>query len=71
LAVSSGRGRRAAVAALAFAVFGFLVGLSFTLGSGDAVDLAYHLAMLPVLMATAVLVARRRATPVQNTQKSP
>jgi peptidoglycan/LPS O-acetylase OafA/YrhL len=53
------RGRRVALAALAFAIFGFFVGLSFTVGSGDAIDLAYHAVMLPVLMVTAALLALR------------
>lgn len=57
------RGRRAALAALAFAIFGFLVGLSFTLGSGDAIDLGYHLVMLPVLAGTALLLAANRHQP--------
>lgn len=57
LARSPARGRRAALAALGFAIFGFSVGLSFTIGSGDTIDLAYHLAMLPVLIATALLLA--------------
>jgi peptidoglycan/LPS O-acetylase OafA/YrhL len=55
------RGRRVAQFALGFAILGFLVGLSFTLGSGDAIDLIYHLVMLPILVATAVLVGRGRA----------
>jgi multisubunit Na+/H+ antiporter MnhF subunit len=59
LARSPARGRRVALAALGFAIFGFLVGLSFTVGSGDTIDLAYHLVMLPVLVATAALLARR------------
>ncbi len=53
---ATARGRRAALGALAFAIFGFLVGLSFTVGSGDTIDLAYHLVMLPVLVATAALL---------------
>lgn len=65
------RGRRIALSAVGFAVFGFLVGLSFTLGSGDTIDLVYHLAMLPVLVATAVLLARHStARGVPNPQKS-
>ena len=52
------RGRRAALAALAFAIVGFIVGLTFTLRGGDAADLAYHATMLPVLVATTVLLAR-------------
>jgi hypothetical protein len=59
LARSPARGRRVAVAALSFAIFGFLVGLSFTIGSGDTIDLVYHAVMLPVLALTAALLARR------------
>ena len=57
------RGRRVPLLALGFAIFGFLVGLSFTLDSGDTIDLVYHLVMLPVLVVTAVLVARWDARP--------
>ncbi|MGN6872828.1 MAG: hypothetical protein ACTHMY_30955 [Solirubrobacteraceae bacterium] len=69
LARSPARGRRVALAALGFAIFGFFVGLSFTVGSGDTIDLAYHVAMLPVLMATAALVALGTRGVVQNPQK--
>ncbi len=69
-----GRGRRAALAAVVFAIFGFLIGLSFTLGSGDAIDLIYHATMLPVLVATAVLLVRTDApagaSRVHNARKS-
>ncbi len=51
--------RRVPLFAVGFAIFGFLVGLSFTVGSGDTIDFAYHLLMLPVLVATAALIARR------------
>lgn len=54
------RGRRRALMAVAFAIFGFLVGLSFTVRGGDAIDLAYHAAMLPVFIGTGALLARRR-----------
>jgi hypothetical protein len=54
------RGRRIPLFALGFAIFGFLVGLSFTVGSGDTIDLVYHLVMLPVLVATALFVAGAR-----------
>jgi peptidoglycan/LPS O-acetylase OafA/YrhL len=54
-----GRGRGAALAGVGFAIVGFLVGLSFTLGSGDTIDLTYHVVMLPALVATAVLLARQ------------
>ena len=58
-----GRGRGAARFSVAFAIFGFIVGLTFTVDSGDAIEVAYHLTMLPVLVATAALLARRRAAP--------
>jgi uncharacterized membrane protein YphA (DoxX/SURF4 family) len=51
---------RAALPAVAFAIFGFLVGLRFTIGGGDALDLAYHATMLPLLIATALLLTRTR-----------
>ncbi|HKO26736.1 MAG TPA: hypothetical protein VJU80_04700 [Solirubrobacteraceae bacterium] len=51
------RGRRVALSALGFAIFGFFVGLSFTVGSGDTIDLVYHAVMLPVLIVTALLMA--------------
>jgi hypothetical protein len=53
------RGRRPALAALAFAVFGFIVGLTFTISGGAAIDLAYHLTMLPVLVLTIASLLRR------------
>jgi hypothetical protein len=42
----------AAIAATAFAIVGFLVGLSFTLRGGDGIDVAYHATMLPLLLLT-------------------
>jgi peptidoglycan/LPS O-acetylase OafA/YrhL len=59
---SVARSRRVALSAVGFAVFGFLVGLTFTLGGGSPVDLAYHLVTLPVLVATALLLASRPPT---------
>ena len=49
--------RRAAAAALAFAVAGFLLGLSFTIDDGG-VELAYHVAVLPVLVVGLALAIR-------------
>ena len=57
-------GRRAALPALGFAIFGFIVGLTFTARGGQPVDLTYHAVTLPVLMLTAVLLLR--ATPVHR-----
>jgi hypothetical protein len=51
------RGRRAALAAVVFAIVGNIVGLTFTVDSGDTIDLIYHVVMLPVLLAIALLLA--------------
>jgi hypothetical protein len=55
------RGRTVALGATGFAIFGFLVGLTFTVRGGSPADLIYHLTMLPVLVATLVLLLRREA----------
>lgn len=57
---SPARGSASALRSARFAIFGFIVGLTFTVRGGDAIDLAYHVAMLPVLIFTAVLLSRRR-----------
>ena len=49
----------AALGAVGFAIFGFIVGLTFTISGGSAVDLAYHAVMLPILVATAVQLRPR------------
>jgi ferric-dicitrate binding protein FerR (iron transport regulator) len=61
-ALASGRrwGQTAATAATGFAIFGFVLGLSLTLGGGDTLDIAYHASMLPVLIITAILLTRLR-----------
>ncbi|MFL5848323.1 MAG: hypothetical protein ACJ76M_17725 [Solirubrobacteraceae bacterium] len=53
--------RRAALAALGFAIAGFLVGLRFTIDDGG-VQLAYHAAALPVLVFGLALATRRART---------
>jgi len=53
------RGRSAALGAVGFAIFGFIVGLTFTISGGSAVDVAYHAVMLPILVATAVQLRPR------------
>jgi hypothetical protein len=52
--------RRTAIAATTFATVGFLVGLSFTLRSGDGIDIAYHATMLPLLLLTLLALRRKR-----------
>src|SRR5262249_36021774 len=60
-AVAHVRNRRdAAIAATAFAIIGFLVGLSFTVRGGTAIDVAYHATMLPLLLFTFLVLTRTR-----------
>jgi peptidoglycan/LPS O-acetylase OafA/YrhL len=54
------RARPAALAALGFAVVGFVIGISITITSGVAVDIAYHGTVLPILAVTMVLLLRSR-----------
>ena len=49
-----------ALAATGFAIVGFIVGLQFTLSGGDAVDIAYHLGALPILLITLIALLRIR-----------
>jgi dihydrofolate reductase len=44
----------------AFAVVGFIVGLTRTSHGGGAVDIAYHVTVLPLLLLTVVILLRRR-----------
>lgn len=46
------RARLVAIASTIFAIVGFALGLSITLGGGDLIDIAYHLTMIPVLLLT-------------------
>jgi hypothetical protein len=53
-------GRRLALGTTAFTIAGFCLGLSITANGGDAIDIAYHSTMLPILAATFVLLLRSR-----------
>jgi hypothetical protein len=55
------RALKTALAATCFAVFGFVVGLTFTLRGGDTPDVVYHATMLPVPILTATALCRARA----------
>jgi hypothetical protein len=57
------RGRAAAIAATAFAILGFVVGLSSTIEGGPAIDLVYHVTGLPLLIVILVLLTRAPAAP--------
>ena len=54
------RTRSAGLATTAFAIVGFIVGLSYTLRGGHLADIAYHLVGLPLLAGCWVGVARAR-----------
>jgi peptidoglycan/LPS O-acetylase OafA/YrhL len=53
--------RAIAIAAVGFAVVGFVVGLNFTIRGGGTLEIAYHVTVLPLLLltATALLLDRR------------
>jgi hypothetical protein len=48
-----------------FAITGFVIGLYFTVQAGDAIDVAYHSTLLPLLAATlfALLRTQTRSRP--------
>jgi peptidoglycan/LPS O-acetylase OafA/YrhL len=57
------RARGTGIAAVGFATAGFLVGLSITARGGHWPDIAYHLAVLPVLIGSLVVLIRGRRKP--------
>jgi hypothetical protein len=63
---SSSRAWAAAVATTSFAILGFLVGLTITAQGGDVPDVAYHVIMLPILIASLVILARTGRTKVSE-----
>lgn len=52
--------RTIASATTAFAILGFIVGLGFTVQGGDAIDVAYHATVLPLLLITLAALRQRR-----------
>lgn len=52
------RARQAGLAATGFAMVGFLVGLSVTVQAGHLPDIAYHAAVLPLLVVVLVALVR-------------
>jgi peptidoglycan/LPS O-acetylase OafA/YrhL len=68
---SSRRAWAAAVAATSFAILGFLLGLTITTQGGDVPDVAYHLIMLPVLIASLVILARSGRSEASRAQRVP
>ena len=57
---SRARARAAGLAASGFATAGFLWGLNMTARGGHWPDIAYHLAVLPLLIGSVVVLARSR-----------
>ena len=53
------RGGVIALAALGFAILGVIAGLSFTIQGGDAIDIAYHTTILPLLLITLAAMSRK------------
>ena len=58
LAGGPAHGRAVALGTLGFAILGVIVGLNFTIQGGDAIDIAYHATLLPLLLATLALLWR-------------
>jgi hypothetical protein len=54
------RAQKVALAATGFAIVGFIIGLRFTLEGGEAIDIAYHLSVLPILLGTLIALLRIR-----------
>ncbi len=57
------RARRVGLAATAFAIVGFLIGVGESARGGHAPDIAYHLTLLPVFIVSLVVLWRRPARP--------
>lgn len=68
------RARAIAIAATVFAIAGFIVGLGETIRGAGAIDIAYHVTMLPLLGLTLRALVRRPAhrtnTPVNRLERS-
>jgi hypothetical protein len=53
--------RAIALAAIGFATVGFVIGLNFTVRGGHRPDVLYHVAILPLLIGSLVVLVRDRA----------
>lgn len=54
--------RAIAVGAITFAILGFMIGLSFTIRGGGAIDIAYHATVLPLLLLTLAMLGTKGLT---------
>jgi hypothetical protein len=66
-ALARGR-RRVAAGTVAFAIAGFIVGLSMTIRGGATVDIAYHATVLPLLLITFAVLVRIRRQPWERSR---
>ena len=57
------RARSVGLAAIGFAIAGFLVGITETAEGGHAAEIAYHAAVLPLLVFLLVSLLRTRSSP--------
>jgi hypothetical protein len=55
----SAHARDIAVATTLFAIAGFVLGLTFTVRGGGAIDVSYHAVMLPLLLLTLIVLLRK------------
>jgi hypothetical protein len=55
------RGSAIARGAIGFAILGVIAGLNFTIQGGDAIDIAYHATLLPLLLITLAALWRGAA----------
>jgi hypothetical protein len=60
------RARPVALGATTFAILGVAYGLSDTVGSGHTTDIAYHCALMALLLATEIILLRRGTRPVST-----
>jgi hypothetical protein len=58
--------RTIGLAATGFAIVGFLVGLRFTTLGGHIPDVAYHVALLPVFIASVIVLLRAGRTRLEE-----
>jgi hypothetical protein len=57
------RARAVGLAATAFAIVGFLIGLNFTARGGHVPDVVYHIIFLPVLVGILIVLLRTPRQP--------
>jgi hypothetical protein len=59
-------GRTIARGTIGFAILGVIAGLNFTIQGGDAIDVAYHATLLPLLLVTLAALWREASARPQT-----